>query len=76
MLPALKPSTSQRSTCPTGALVLDENDILVGNWAPETRTFTDNLQPFNAVQVTTRLAEVNNNPISHILLRRLRPRYR
>ena len=49
---------------PNQGLVLDQDDVLVGNWVPETRTFTDGLEPYNAVQVTTRLAEVNNNPIS------------
>jgi len=49
---------------PGNGLVLDQNDIHVGNWEPDSRTFTDNLEPYNAVQVTTRLADANGNPIN------------
>jgi Flp pilus assembly protein TadG len=49
---------------PGNGLVLDANDVLVGNWVPETRSFTNNLEPFNAVRVTTRLSEANDNPIT------------
>lgn len=55
---------------PGNGLVLDQNDILVGNWNSGSRTFSDqataqaNGLALDAVKVTTRLSDASGNPIS------------
>ena len=41
--------------------VLDDGDIVVGNWDENTRTFTPEVDPGNAVRVTTRRSQANGN---------------
>jgi hypothetical protein len=42
--------------------VLSLGDVVIGGWDPDTRIFTPNADPANAVRVTTRREQVNNNP--------------
>ena len=42
--------------------VLSLGDVVIGGWDPDTRIFTPNADPANAVRVTTRRDQVNNNP--------------
>ena len=42
--------------------VLASADVVAGNWDVGSRTFTANTAPFNAVQVTTKRSQDNNNP--------------
>ncbi|MDX1401560.1 MAG: TadG family pilus assembly protein, partial [Kiloniellales bacterium] len=44
--------------------VLAKSDIEFGNWDFETRTMLVNGEPINAISVTARLAEQNDNPLS------------
>lgn len=47
--------------------VLSDSDIVFGNWDTASRVFTPvgGLAALNAVQITTRRAEVNDNPVQH-----------
>jgi len=48
--------------------VLDEADVVIGNWDPDTRTFTGGLEPKNAVMTTTRQQEAgDSNPVPAFL---------
>jgi hypothetical protein len=52
--------------------VLTEDDVMLGNWNPDTRTFTpeaDGGAPLNAVRTITRRAEANGNPAPLFLAR-------
>ena len=42
--------------------VVQDSDIEVGNWDPDTRTFTADLNPLNALQVTVGKTVANGNP--------------
>ncbi|MEE9161501.1 MAG: TadG family pilus assembly protein [Candidatus Neomarinimicrobiota bacterium] len=44
--------------------VLDPSDVVLGNWQPFARIFTAAGDPINAVQVTTRKAAANGNPVN------------
>ena len=43
-------------------MVLADADVVLGNWDKDTRTFTPAGVPINAVMVTTKRAEANDNP--------------
>ena len=43
--------------------VLNANDIITGKWDPDTRVFTPNGTPVNAVQVTVRRSASNGNAL-------------
>ncbi len=43
--------------------VLDDDDVVVGNWDGNTRTFTPEGDPINAVRVVTRRAQANDNAV-------------
>ena len=47
--------------------VLIEDDVVMGNWDTDTRTFTPAGNPSNAVKVTTRRSEANGNPAQFLL---------
>src|SRR3546814_14296503 len=47
--------------------VLDEADVVAGNWDPVTRTFTAALDPLNAVMTTTRQQEASGNAVPAFL---------
>ncbi len=47
--------------------VLAANDVRVGRWDPDTRTFTQTATSPNAVSVTTRRAAANGNPLRTFL---------
>jgi len=49
--------------------VLKAEEVFTGNWNFNTRQFTDNGTPLNAVRVITRRADVNNNPLATNFLR-------
>lgn len=58
-------------------VALSENDVAIGDWNPETRTFvqlygSDRVEA-NAVRVTTRLDETNGNPLSLAFARMFGP---
>lgn len=44
--------------------VLVDNDVVMGNWNTGTRQFTPNGAPANAVHVTVRRTQSNNNPVA------------
>ncbi|MCH8808383.1 MAG: hypothetical protein IH993_00895, partial [Proteobacteria bacterium] len=43
--------------------VLDDDDVVTGNWDSETRTFTPDGTPLNAVRVVARRSRDNGNPV-------------
>ncbi len=43
--------------------VLADSDVTIGNWDADTRVFTANATPTNAVQVVTRRSDDNGNPL-------------
>src|SRR3546814_1926482 len=47
--------------------VLAAQDVVVGNWEPDTRTFTAGLDPLNAVMTTTRQQEASGNAVPAFL---------
>ncbi len=47
----------------THGTVLADADVTVGNWADNTRVFTANGNPVNAVRVITRRSDDNGNPL-------------
>lgn len=51
--------------------VLADNDVTIGNWNADTRAFTANLVPLNAVRVVTRRSEDNGNPLGLFFARAL-----
>ena len=46
--------------------VLVADDVIMGGWDEDTRTFTAGLAPANAVSVTTRRSTSNGNPVGSI----------
>ncbi len=68
LLPEVGPALAEaqafsEKNAPAGTygVVLKPEDIKIGNWDDASRIFTDGTRPFNAVSVTTRLAETNDN---------------
>jgi len=56
---------SQKQLLPAAAgIVLDGADVIIGNWNPDSRTFSAGGNPTNAVQVTTRRVQANGNPVN------------
>ena len=47
--------------------VLDNSDVVVGNWDPDTRTWTPGGTPANALQVTARRSAANDNQLNLFL---------
>src|SRR3546814_2859231 len=47
--------------------VLAAQDVVVGNWEPDTRTFTAGLDPLNAVMTKTRQQEASGNAVPAFL---------
>ena len=45
--------------------VLTENDVIVGNWDTDTKTFSPGGVPTNGVQVTTRRTQATGNPVNY-----------
>lgn len=43
--------------------VLADSDVTIGNWDVDTRVFTANASPINAVRVVTRRSDANGNPL-------------
>ncbi len=57
---------SQKQLLPVAAgIVLDGADVIIGNWNPDSRTFSAGGNPTNAVQVTTRRVQANGNPVNY-----------
>ena len=44
--------------------LLQDSDIVSGNWDPDTRQFLAGVEPLNTVRVITRRAQANSNPMS------------
>src|SRR3546814_19900059 len=47
--------------------VLAAQDVVVGTWEPDTRTFTSGLDPLNAVMTTTRQQEASDTAVPAFL---------
>jgi len=45
--------------------VLTEDDVIVGNWNTDTKTFSPGGVPTNSVQVTTRRTQATGNPVNY-----------
>ncbi len=57
---------SQKQLLPVAAgIVLVGADVGIGNWNPDSRTFSAGGNPTNAVQVTTRRVQANGNPVNY-----------
>ncbi len=48
----------------TYGAVLESSDVVFGNWDTDADTFTADETPTNAVKVTLRMADANNNPVT------------
>jgi Flp pilus assembly protein TadG len=54
---------AKNMTAAANGAVLADNDIVTGKWDPDTKVFTPNGAPVNAVQVTVRRSSTNSNAL-------------